>query len=253
MEFLTKPKGFEEAVTEAVRGLVSVRHEASGSFIDTPLMYPSGGSVVVWVRREEPHYFVSDFGFAFKECVIMGADRRQYVSRAEVVAEAAGVNLGKDGAFEVLVSEGQLKGAIKAVANCAQETTLRFAHRIFQRRRADVGTIVQEKLIRLFGKESVARDYDFEGASHSHWHIDVAVKRGDDVALFDTVTPWAQSVAFTLAKFGDIRLLDDPPQRVTVLAAPSGYGNWLTALAQNSTILKASAETDAYKRATRLH
>lgn len=253
MEFLTKPKGFEDAINDAVRGLVAVRHEPSGAFIDTAMMYPSGGSVVVWVRREEPHFLVSDFGFSFKECAIMGADRRQFLSRAETVADSAGVKLSKDGAFEVVVSEGQLKGAIKAIANCAQETALRFAHRIFQRRRADVGTIVQEKLTRLFGEKAIARDYDFEGASHSHWHIDVAVKRGDEVALFDTVTPWAQSVAFTLAKFGDIRLLESPPARVAVLAAPTGYGNWLTALAQNATILQASAEADAYRRATRLN
>ena len=124
MEFLTKPKGFEESVDEAMRGLVSVRHEKSGSFIDTPLMYPSGGSIVVWVRREEPHFLVSDFGFAFKECAIMGADRRQFLTRAETVAEAAGVKISQAGAFEIVASEGQLKGAIKAVANCAQEAAL---------------------------------------------------------------------------------------------------------------------------------
>lgn len=182
----------------------------------------------------------------------MGADRRQFVRRAETVAEASGVKLTSDGAFEVMVSEAQLAGAIKAVAACSQEVAMKFAHRMYQRQRADVGTLVFEKLERLFGEKAVAKDYDFLGASQSHWRIDVAVKRGDQLALFDTVTPWAQSVAFTLAKFGDIRLLDDAPTRTAVLASRTGYGSWLTALAQNGSILQAAANDDAYKQASRI-
>lgn len=248
MDALTK-NDFEVAVARAVEQLVSVRHDASGSFVSTPSMYPSGGSVVVWIRREQPHFFVSDFGFGFRECAIMGADRRQFMNRATPVAEASGIGVSNDGAFEVLVSEGQLEGAIKTIAACSQEVAIRFAHRIFQRQRTDAGTVVFRKLERLYGERAVSRDYDFLGASQSHWRIDVVVKQSERVALFDTVTPWAQSVAFTLAKFGDIRLLPDAPSRTAVLAARSGYGSWLTALAQNASIIQASAEDDAFKRA----
>lgn len=251
METLTK-SGFEEAVTRATGRLVSVRHEDGGSFVTTSSMYPSGGSVVVWIRREPPHFLVSDFGFAYQECAIMGADKRQFMRRAEPVAETAGVKLSADGAFEVFVSEGQLTGAIKAVAACSQETAIKFAHRIFQRQRQDIGELVFNKLSRLFGDRHVAKDYDFLGASTSHWHIDVAVNRGDQISLFDTVTPWAQSVAFTLAKFGDIRLLDNPPPRTAVLAAKGGYGSWMAALAQNGSILEAAANDDAYVRSAHL-
>lgn len=243
---------FETIVSRAVGQLVSVRHDASGSFVTTSSMYPSGGAVVVWVRREPPYFFVSDFGFGYQECAIMGADKRQYTRRAESTAEAAGITLSREGAFEILVSEAQLPGAIKTIAACSQEVALKFAHRVFQRQRADVRDLVFEKLGRLFGTSSVAKDYDFLGASTSHWHIDVAVVRGEDVSLFDTVTPWAQSVAFTLAKFGDIRLLDNPPSRTAVLSQKSGYGSWLAALAQNGSILQAAANDDAYKQASHL-
>ena len=252
MADLTIETDFETIVSGAVGQLVSVRHDSAGSFITTSSMYPSGGSVVVWVRREAPHYYVSDFGFGYQECAIMGADKRQFARRAEPTADAAGVALSKDGVFEVCVSEVQLPGAIKAIAACSQEVALKFAHRIFQRQRADMRDLVFDKLGRLFGKSSVAKDYDFLGASQSHWHIDVAVTRGDEVSLFDTVTPWAQSVAFTLAKFGDIRLLPSPPSRTAVLSAKSGYGSWLTALAQNGNILQAAANDDAYKQASQL-
>lgn len=248
MELLTR-NSFEDAISRAVNRLVSVRHEPSGSFVSTTNTFPSGGTVVVWIRREMPHFLVSDFGFAFRECSIMGADRRQFVYRAGPVAEAAGVKLTSDGAFEAIVSEGQLEGAIKAIAGCAQEVAVRFANRIFQRQRADVGALVYEKLERLFGERAVAKDHDFLGASQSHWRIDVIVQRDGQLSLFDTVTPWAQSVAFTLAKFGDIRLLENAPSRTAVLAAKTGYGSWMTALAQNGNIIQAAANDDTYARA----
>lgn len=250
-DILTKAD-FELVIASAIERLVSVRHDSSGAFVTTPTMYPSGGSVVVWISREPPYFRVSDYGFGFRECAIMGADRRQFVRRAEPVAESAGVTITNDGAFEATVSDGQLEGAIKAIAACSQEVALRFAHRIFQRQRADAGTVVFRKLERLYGESAVAKEVDFLGASQSHWNIDVMVRRGDEVALFDTVTPWAQSVAFTLAKFGDIRLLDNPPARTAVLAQKSGYGSWLTALAQNASIIQATADDEAYRRAASL-
>lgn len=251
MDILTQ-SDFERAIAAAVERLVSVRHEGGGSFVTTPTMYPSGGSVVIWIRREPPYFFVSDYAFGFRECSIMGADRRQFMKRAVPVAEAAGISISNDGSFEALVSEGQLEGAIKTIAACSQEVATRFALRIYQRERADVGTVVFRKLERLYGERAVAKEVDFLGASQSHWRIDVRVQRGDEVALFDTVTPWAQSVAFTLAKFGDIRLLENPPARAAVLAARNGYGSWLTALAQNASILLAGADDDAFLRAASL-
>ena len=249
MKLLSR-NSFEDAVSQAVQRLASVRHEADGSFVSTSNMYPSGGAVAVWIRRDEPHFYVSDYGYAYRECAIMGADRRQFVKRAGPIAEAAGVRLSADGEFEVIVSEGQLAGAIKTIAACAQETAIKFAHRIHQRQRADVGALVFGKLERLFGDRFVAKDHDFLGASHSHWRIDVIVTRDDQIALFDTVTPWAQSVAFTLAKFGDIRLLENAPQRTAVLSSKTGYGSWMTALAQNASIIQAAANDDAYIRAS---
>lgn len=251
-DILTKAD-FEAATGAAVSRLVSVRHDSSGAFVTTPTMYPSGGSVVVWISREPPYFRISDYGFSHRECAIMGADRRQFMRRAEPVAEAAGVTVTNDGAFEVTVAEGQLEGAIKAISACSQEVAMRFAHRIFQRHQADAGTFVFNKLQRIYGEHAVAKEVDFLGASHSHWRIDVMVKRDDEIALFDTVTPWAQSVAFTLAKFGDIRLLDNAPARTAVLAQKSGYGSWLTALAQNASIVQASAEDEAFRRAVSLN
>jgi hypothetical protein len=246
-------KSFEAVIARAAERLVSVRHDTQGSFISTPMMYPSGGAVVVWVDRAAPHYFITDYGFGVRECEIMGADRRQYTRHAAPIAEAAGVELAADGAFQVIASEAQLVGAIKTIAACSLEVAISFANRRQQRERADVRTILVGKLQRLFGEPSVAKEIEFKGASESPWQIDVAVKRGDEFALFETVTPWFPSVASTLAKFGDIKLLDNPPARTSVLSVREGFGSWMTALAQNGNVVQVSATDSTFSRAATLH
>lgn len=243
---------FEEAIALATAQLVSVRHESSGSFVTTPLMYPSGGSVVVWVARTPPYFMVSDYSFGARECDIMGADRRQYLHHAEPIADAAGVELGKDGTFQVLVSEGQLQGAIKAVAGASQEVAYKYATRVHKRQLADARQVLVHRLGRLFGASAVAKEIEFKGASTSSWQIDAQVMQGDDIALFETVTPWFPSVASAMAKFGDIKLLENPPARNAVLGQKDGFGSWLTALAQNGNVIQASANDNAYSRAVRL-
>jgi hypothetical protein len=240
---------FIETVERAAAQLVSVRQESSGAFITTPLMYPSGGAVVVWIDRTPPYFLVSDYSFGARECDIMGADRRQFLHHAEPVAEAAGVELSRDGIFQVLVSEGQLQGAIKAIASASQEVAFKYATRVQRRQLADVRLVLVNRLERLFGGQSVAKEIEFRGASTTSWQIDAQVTRGDHIVLFETVTPWFPSVASTLAKFGDIKLLETPPSRNAVLSSKEGFGSWLTALAQNGNVIQAAANDDAYARA----
>lgn len=248
-----KISNFDEIVSRAVSRLVSVRHEAQGSFITTPAMYPSGGSVVVCVDRAPPHFLVSDYSFGARECEIMGADNRQFRKHAEPIADRAGVTLARDGAFEVTVSEGQLEGAIKTIASASQEAALSFANRVERRRLADVRVLLVSKLERVFGKSAVAKDVEFKGASSTDWQIDARVLVGDEIALFDTVTPWFPSVASTLAKFGDIRLLEAPPVRTSVLSTKEGFGSWITALSQTSNVMQATAHDSSFGGLVHLH
>lgn len=243
-----KVSDFDEIINRAVSRLVSVRHEQNGTFVTTPVMYPSGGAVVVWIDRAPPHFFVSDYSFSARECEIMGADRRQFRKHAEPIAERAGLSLSNDGAFEVIVSEGQLEGAIKTIANASQEAALSFANRVERRRLADVRVVLVTKLERVFGKPAVAKEIEFKGASATDWQIDARVQIADEIALFDTVTPWFPSVASTLAKFGDIRMLEAPPVRTSVLSDRDGFGSWIAALSQTGNVMQATAQDESFGR-----
>ena len=249
----TTTASFEDIIARVAQRLVSVRHDQGRSFVTTPLMYPSGGAIVVWIDRAIPHFYVTDSAFGIRECEIMGADRRQFIKHATPIAEAAGVEIAPDGAFQVLVSDAQLEGAVKTIAGCSSEVAISFANRAHQRQRADVRTVLITKLVRLFGEPSVGREVEFKGASTTPWQIDAVVTRGDEVALFDTVAPWFPSVASTLAKFGDIKLLEAPPVRTSVLSAREGFGSWVTALAQAGHVVQAAAPDAAFSRASAAH
>lgn len=244
---------FDAVISRAVARLVAVRHENGGSFVTTPVMYPSGGAVVVWIDRAAPHFFVSDYSFGARECEIMGADKRQFKRHAEPIAERAGLKLAGDGAFEVLVSEAQLEGAIKAIANASQEAAISFTNRVERRRLADVRVVLLNKLERIFGKLAVSKEIEFKGASATEWQIDARVKVGNEIALFDTVTPWFPSVASTLAKFGDIRLLESPPVRTSVLSDKEGFGSWITALSQTGNVMQATAQDEKFGKLVSVH
>lgn len=244
---------FDDIVARAVSRLVDVRHEKHGSFVTTPIMYPSGGAVVICIDRAPPHFVVSDYSFGARECEIMGADNRQFRKHAEPIAQRAGIQIAADGAFQITVAEAQLVGAIKAIANASQEAAISFANRVERRRLADVRVVLVSKLERVFGKSAVAKDIEFKGASMTDWQIDARVAVGDEIALFDTVTPWFPSVASTLAKFGDIRMLDMPPARTSVLSAKEGFGSWVTALSQTGNVVQASAQDAAFGNLITLH
>lgn len=226
-----------------------VRHERGGAFITMPHMYPGGGAVLIWIDRHLPHFTVSDFGLTARECELMGDDRHQFRRLAEPMAQASGLQLGLDDSLSVVVSGAQLAGAIKTVATTSLEVCQTFANRKRQRARNGIKAVLLTRLIRVFGKSGVSSEVEFRGASETAWQIDAMVKHGDRTALFDVVSPFFPSVASTLAKYGDIRLMNDAPIRASVLDENANYGSWLTALAQAGRVIPKPSDDESYRRA----
>ena len=251
-EASARAESFEAIVSRAADRLVSVRHDPHGSFVTTPLLYPGGASIVVWVDRAYPQFTVSDFAFAYREVELMGGDTRAFNQAARAACENWGVTLGEDGSLCLLIDGERLEGGLRAVAGCAADISSRIAAALADARRADATSILYDRLVRAFGKPAVAKDVEIEGASQAKWNIGGLVRQGEQSALFDPVTPYFASVAATLAKFGDIRLLEAPPPRTSVLMQKDGFGAWHTALAQTSHVLERGAQDAAFQAAAGL-
>lgn len=60
----------------AANSLTAVFESGGEVFVRTPLMYPSGSSVVVIVRGAANHYYISDYGLSASEADAIGADKQ---------------------------------------------------------------------------------------------------------------------------------------------------------------------------------
>jgi hypothetical protein len=62
-----------DVVDAIAREIVTTEHFGACSIIKTPLMYPSGASVVVQITQHGDRYFVTDMGLGYQEAEMMGA------------------------------------------------------------------------------------------------------------------------------------------------------------------------------------
>lgn len=86
-------------IADAVaREIVSTKHRHDGSFISTPLLYPSGSTVVVKIHQAGEQFFISDIGLGYQEADMMGAGSI-YARHARVIAENAGIRFDSQSFF----------------------------------------------------------------------------------------------------------------------------------------------------------
>jgi len=102
---------FNYLVDSIAREIVATEHRVGGSYIRTPLMYPSGSTVVVRIEQGDNRFFVSDVGLGFQEAELMGAGL-MYSKPANAIATDAGVKFDNQASFVLEASREQLDGAV---------------------------------------------------------------------------------------------------------------------------------------------
>ena len=244
---------FAEVIEAVARELVTVDHRGDGSFISTPLIYPSGGNVVVRVEdigRDE--YFVSDYGLGFSECDMMGASA-QFRSQAPSIAEKAGVGFDSNAFFVARVTRNQLVGATATIANCSHEAVAMAALKLAEKRFSDDAETLHRRLVSLFSEKHVAKNVEITGASQTRWHVANVVRLAGDgapehVTIFEPVTRHHVSIAAAVTKFHDIARLDQPPRRVAVVAKKADFGTYLSVLSQAADVVARDVSDNTIRR-----
>ena len=235
-------------VAESVaKSLASSEGGATTAFISTPLLYPSGSSVVVRLDDLGKTFFVTDMGMGFQEAEMMGAPRT-YKNHAGAIAERAGIGFDHHAFFAVEVTRDQLPGAVSVVANCSLEAATLTAHKIAEDKADDAADALHERLVKLFTARAVAKDVDIVGASATSWRVASRVVQNDHVSLFDVVSSHANSVAAAVTKFGDIAELPHAPRRVAVVRSRDALGTRLTVLQRTADIVELSAPDEVMRR-----
>lgn len=240
-------KQFQNVVEAAASQLAQVSHVAGSAFISTPLIYPSGGSVVVRVDQTGGDFFVSDFAAGHQEAELFGGDLI-YRRTARAVAESAGIGFDQMAFFVLKASEAQLPGAVATVANCSHEAVLVTSMKLAERREHDDAELLYERLVDVFPAASVHRSASVVGASNTEWRVASLVEIGRRQVAFEAVTRNANSVVFASAKFNDLARLQHPPGRVAVVNRKAELGTYLGILSQSASVIEGRAADLTYKQ-----
>lgn len=238
---------FRTIVEEAASKLVSTRHRPDSSYIQTPLLYPSGANVVVRVDGGPERFTISDFGAGYNEAELMGGSH-MFARHARAIAEAAGIGFDHHAFFVVHVVRAQLPGAIMAVSNCSQEAVHVTALRMSERKARDEIDRLYTRLVSVFQKENVHKDAEVIGASNTKHHVTTLVTASRRGSVFDFVANHHNSIAHASMKFSDIARLEKPPERVAVVRSKAELGTYLELLAQSANVIDRTASTSAYRR-----
>ncbi len=239
---------FKAIVDDVVREIVASEHRVGGSFVRTPLLYPSGSTVVVRIEEGADRFFVSDMGFGYQEATMMGAGT-MYAKPAGLIAETAGVRFDNQAFFVLEASRDQLAGAVVTIANCSQEATIRASDALAEKTFEDKKARLYEKLVKVFEPKIVSRNVEVVGASTQKWRVATVVALPHHrPTIFEPVTKHPNSIANATMKFGDIALLRDAPRRVAVVHNRAELGTLLTVLSRSADVIEDDTPNDRIRR-----
>lgn len=234
------------AAEAAMRDIVSAAHRPEGSYIKTPLLYPSGSTAVVRITGGPDVYFVTDYGLGYSEAEMMGASRT-YVNKARKVSASAGVRFDDRAFFAVEVPIDRIPGAIVTIANCSVEATALTAFSIADRIVTDGTEYMVERLERAFGPSHVVKNDIVLGASNHEWEVPASVTVGKSKAVFEFATKHPNSIAAVATKMGDLQRLPFPPKRLVMVHSKPDLGTLLGVLSPIASVIEDSYQPEQIK------
>jgi len=241
--------GFAELAEQVARGLAKADLLDGRAFIRTPVLFPSGATVVVVIEEEGgDRYRLSDLGQGRDEAELLGiagAYRRQ----AQEVAHLSGLTLDGNALVLTGVLASQLVAGTMTVANAAARALERASLRAASRPREDTIDKLVTRLANVFPKAQVKRGEELRGASTHAWQVDAVVTTDHHRAVFDVVTANPASIVWASAKFHDFARLEDPPARVAVVHRKADLGDLLAVLSQAARVVEEDAPDRALTRA----
>jgi hypothetical protein len=246
MEILATP--VKQIAEEVARALVRVSSREEAVRLSLPLLYPGGTRVGIEISRLRDAFLVSDAGGARMEAGLLGGERA-FQRIAHDVADRFAIRFDHNMMFDLDVSESELVVAVVAVANAAKTAVENTAIHLASVEHADYRAHLWDRLEAAYGLSSITRKpRSFRGAAEQ-WEFDAAVERGGALALFEVVTPNANSVNSAVTKFLDVRDLGETaPRRIAVLTK-IGTTPRLPVLGRTARLLTVDASVDEYRAA----
>ncbi|WP_451982866.1 hypothetical protein [Azospirillum endophyticum] len=242
----------ETVAAEVAKQLAVSLSRPDGVYIRTPVMYPSGTSVLVQIVAEGESYMVTDFGGGADEADLMGG-QGVYSRHAAALAKRTGVFFDDYSFFTMRVSRDQLPGAVITIANCAQRAVHITALKLAEKRGGEAEERLYDRLTHAFGKRMVVRHAPLVGHSATEWHVAAMVVNDNQRTAFDIVKNHHNSVVSSAAKFMDLARLDEAPALVAVVPNKAQMGSYLNLIASTATsVIEEEAPLETIRRVAKL-
>lgn len=243
--------GLAKLAEEVARSLAKAGTLDGRAYIRTPVLLPSGASVVVVLEAEDEaghSYRLSDLRQGYEEALQLGC-ALLYRRRAAEAAARSGLAFLGDALVLGGVDRGQLVAATAVLANAVSAAVehARLSAPDRQRNRATKRFVT--RLGGLFNPAHVRVGEEIRGASTHAWRVDALVETEYGLAVFDLVAAHISSVGVANAKFHDLARLDRPPARVAVVRSKRDLGDLLTVLSQSARVVEQDAPDPALRRA----
>lgn len=226
-------------------GMVSARHWHDASFVNMPMVYPSGGRVTVQISRVKNGIRVSDSGFAYREADFLGAGR-SFGKTAATVADVYEVQAGKRSLYTD-VSASELQRAIYDVSAASHLVAQRIVTRAMEGTEATLSDALVDRLDRLFS-DNVRYEDKITGASATEWEVSAIASINGHNAVFQAVSQYPTSIYKASTAFHDLANLDNPPSLISVVSSKAELGNSLSLLSQAGRVIEVSQSDDVFLR-----
>lgn len=237
-----------EICEELVPSLISWKSWQDASFINLPLVYPSGSFVTVRLTYAEGGLIrVSDAGFAYREIESFGATR-SFSRTAKTIAEACDVDVGRRSLFVDVSNPSEIQRAIFDVSSASKAVADRIVSSIANDGQAAITDVLHAKLDKLF-PSSVIHDGKITGASSTEWDVTSIAKIDGHTAVFQAVTNYPVAVYKASTAFHDLAALDNPPSLVSVVASKADMGSNYSILAQAGRVIELGQSDDVFAKA----
>jgi hypothetical protein len=119
---LTRSSVALDVAREAAAVLSHAEAHGDGAFIRTPLLFPNGASVTVFLSGDGDGFQVSDYGFASSDAAMWGGGTA-FETVAMRIAERSGISYEDGTFFAKGLARDQVPGAVATVANAAKEAS----------------------------------------------------------------------------------------------------------------------------------
>jgi hypothetical protein len=229
-------------------GLVSWRNWGDASFINLPLVYPSGSFVTVRLTYAPGGAIrVSDSGFAYREAESFGA-MRSFPNTARSVADNFDVEVGRRSIYVDVANPQEVERAIFDVSAASRATAERIVSNVAYDGEAVIADALHVKLDRLF-PAAVEHEGKVTGASSTEWEVTAVAKLNGHTAVFQAVTNYPVAVFKASTAFHDLAALDNPPTLISVVASKAEMGKNYSILAQAGRVIEIGQADDAFRKA----